>query len=82
MIRAAKHLNLNTCVIRASSRLLATLQTERFCGYDALRRSLIELGPDTDVIFLPAIHLLFLLGRVTYHSITDSFEYIHPEGGT
>jgi len=33
MIRAAKHLNLNTCVLRASSRLLATLQAERLCGY-------------------------------------------------
>lgn len=81
MIRAAKHLNLNTCVLRASSRLLVTLQTERLCSYDALRRSLIGLGPDADVLFLPTVHFLFLLGRVNYHSQTDSFEYIQPRGG-
>lgn len=78
MIRAAKHLNLNTCVLRASSRILATLQTERLCGYDALRRSLIDLGPDADILFLPTVHFLFLLGRVEYHTQTDSFEYIPP----
>lgn len=81
MIRAAKHLNLNTCVLRASSRLLATLQTERLCSYEALRRSLSDLGPDADVLFLPTVHFLFLLGRVNYYSQTDSFEYIQPGSG-
>lgn len=81
MIRAAKHLNLNICVLRASSRILATLQAERLCSYDALRRSLIELGPDADILFLPTVHFLFLLGRVEYHTQTDSFEYIQPGSG-
>jgi hypothetical protein len=81
MIRAAKHLNLNTCILRASSRLLAKLQAERLCSYDALRRSLIDLGPDADVLFLPTLHFLFLLGRVEYHTQTDAVEYIQPEGG-
>ncbi|MHB1226288.1 MAG: ABC-three component system middle component 8 [Desulfurivibrionaceae bacterium] len=82
MIRPAKHLNLNTCVLRASSRLLAILQAERLCSYETLRNSLIDLGPDADVLFLPTVHFLFLLGRVNYHSQTDSFEYIHPGSGT
>lgn len=81
MIRAAKHLNLNICVMRASSRLLARLQRERLCSYDALRCSLHELGPDADVLFLPTVHFLFLLGRVNYHSQTDCFEYIQPGSG-
>ena len=34
MIRPAKHLNLNTCVLRAASRLLAKLQAERLCGFE------------------------------------------------
>ncbi len=81
MIRAAKHLNLNTCILRASSRLLAKLQAERLCSYDALRRSLADLGPDADVLFLPTLHFLYLLGRVEYHTHTDSVEYLQPEGG-
>jgi len=81
MIRATKHLNLNTCVLRASSRLLAKLQTERLCGYEALRSSLMGLDPDADILFLPTIHFLFLLGRVNYHAQTDSFEYIQPGSG-
>lgn len=80
MIRAAKHLNLNTCVLRVASRLLGTLQAERLCGYEALRGTLVDLGPDADVLFLPTVHFLFLLGRVNYHSQTDSFEYIQPGG--
>lgn len=78
MIRATKHLNLNTCVLRASSRLLPKLQAERLCSYEALRSSLTGLDVDADILFLPTIHFLFLLGRVSYHSQTDSFEYIQP----
>lgn len=81
MIRATKHLNLNTCVLRASSRLLAKLQAERLCGYEALRSSLMGLDSDADILFLPTIHFLFLLGRVNYHAQTDSFEYIQPGNG-
>jgi len=81
MIRAAKHLNLNTCILRASSRLLAKLQAERLCSSGALRCSLADLGPDADVLFLPTLHFLYLLGRVEYHTKTDSVEYLQPEGG-
>lgn len=59
MIRAAKHLNLNTCVLRASSHLLVTLQAERLCSYEALHGSLIDLGPDADILFLPTVHSCF-----------------------
>lgn len=78
MIRPAKHLDLNTCVIRGAAHLLAKLQTERLCGYDDLRVELSKIGPDADVVFLPTIHFLFLIGRVEYHTQTDSFEYVQP----
>lgn len=81
MIRAAKHLDLNICVVRASGRLLAKLQADRLCGYEDLRQALADLGPDADVLFIPTMHFLFLLGRVNYHAQTDSFEYIQPGGG-
>ena len=29
-------------------------------------------------MFLPTVHFLFLLGRVSYHPQTDAFEYLQP----
>jgi hypothetical protein len=81
MIRPAKHLNLNACVLRAASLLLARLQGKRVCDFEELRRSLDCLGPDADVLFMPTVHFLFLLGRMEYHAQTDSFEYLQPRGG-
>jgi hypothetical protein len=80
MIRPAKHLNLNICVLRAASILLQRLQVQRLCRFEELRRSLAPLGPDADVLFLPTIHFLYLLGRVDYHAQTDSFEYQQSKG--
>jgi hypothetical protein len=79
MIRPAKHLNLNTCVLRVASRLLVRLQRERICCFNDLRKSVSDLGEDAEVVFLPTIHFLYLLGRVEYHPQTDSFEYIQPQ---
>lgn len=81
MIRPAKHLNLNTCILRAASRLLVRLQRERICRFADLRASLSELGDDAEVVFLPTIHFLYLVGRVDYHPQTDSFEYLQPRKG-
>lgn len=78
MIRPAKHLDLNSCVLRAASILLSKLQATRVCKYSDLRANLTVLGDDTDVTFVNAVHLLFLLGRVDYHPQTDSLEYIQP----
>lgn len=78
MIRPAKHLDLNTCLLRAASTLLARLQEDRLCSFAELRRSLAALGPDAECVFLPTIHFLYLVGRVDYHPHTDSFEYLEP----
>ena len=79
MIRPAKHLDLNTCALRTASILLSKLQSTRVCTYTNLRASLNALGEDADIAFVQAVHLLFLLGRIDYHSQTDSLEYMHPE---
>ncbi|GEP45876.1 ABC-three component system middle component 8 [Brevifollis gellanilyticus] len=81
MIRPAKHLDLNTCILRAASLLLAQLQAERLCKFDDLRQTLAALGPDGDYVFLPTVHFLYLLGRTEYHAQTDSFEYLQPQPG-
>lgn len=79
MIRPAKHLDLNSCVVRAASILLAKLQSARVCNYSDLRATLAVMEEDADAAFIQAIHLLFLLGRVEYHPQTDSLEFLEPE---
>ena len=79
MIRPAKHLDLNSCVLRAASILLSKLQSARVCTYSDLKASLTVIGENADVTFVHAVHLLFLLGRVDYHPQTDSLEFIQPE---
>ena len=81
MIRPAKHLDLNSCVLRAASILLSKLQSTRVCTYADLRASLSVIGEDADVTFVHAVHLLFLLGRVDYHPQTDSLEYMQSIKG-
>ena len=76
MIRPVKHLELNSCVLRAASILLLKLKNTRVCTYTDLRASLAVMGEDIDVTFVHAVNLLFLLGRVDYHPQTDSLEYI------
>ncbi len=79
MIRPAKHLNLDTCVLRAAAVLLSRLREERLCGFSDLRASLGAFGEDADPVFMPTLHFLFLLGRIDYHPQTDSFEYLEPQ---
>ncbi len=80
MIRPAKHLNLNSCVLRAAAVLLVRLREDRVCGFSDLRTSLESFGEDAEPIFMPTIHFLFLLGRIDYHPQTDSFEYLEAHG--
>jgi hypothetical protein len=78
MIRPEKHLDLNSCVLRAASILLSKLINTRICTYTDLRASLAVIGEDMDITFVHAVNLLYLLGRVDYHPQTDSLEYIKP----
>jgi hypothetical protein len=81
MIRPTKHLDLNTCVLRASSLLLARLQRDRVVKYDDMLASLRPLGDAGDVVFPSAVSLLFLLGRLDYRVQTDAFEYLGGRRG-
>ena len=80
MIRPVKHLNLDSCVLRAAALLLVRLREERVCMFSDLLGSLNSFGEDAEPIFMPTIHFLFLLGRISYHPQTDSFEYVEAHG--
>ena len=80
MIRAAKHLDLNTCLLRVAALILKRMVRVRSCKYNDLRAAVIDMDPDADVIFLSAIHFLYLMGRIDYSSQTDAFEFIAAKG--
>ncbi len=44
-------------------------------------RALIRrrVGDDADIVLLPALNLLFLVGRLDYHAKNDAFEYLETE---
>ncbi|MFH8566803.1 ABC-three component system middle component 8 [Streptomyces sp. NPDC017988] len=44
--------------------------------FQALRQRILKsVGGDAEIVFQPALSLLFLLGKVEYHTKNDSFEY-------
>jgi hypothetical protein len=76
MLTPSKHLDLDRSVLRVASEVLAELRRRRVMQYDAVTR-LIErrTGDDGDAVVAPALSFLFLLGRIEYHAMNDTFEY-------
>ena len=76
MITPKKHLNLDASVLRVSALILREVRRRRTLDFDTLRNKAAKTaGGDADLVFLPALSLLYLLGRIDYHIKNDSFEY-------
>jgi hypothetical protein len=76
MLRPTKHSHPDRTVISLSLLLLARLRTRRldtFSDLFAFARKSVVGG---DVLVLPSMNFLYLLGLVEYHPKTDSFEYV------
>ena len=79
MIRPEKHLNLNLCVLRIATIVLTHLQRHRVEGFQSLLQKVRDTaGEDAEVWFIPALDLLFLLGRINYLPQRDTVEYVAP----
>ena len=77
MLLPRKHLDPNTCTLRIVALALAELLKRRAVKYDDLRSTMVRrAGADAELAFLPAMEVLFLLGRVEYRENTYSFEYV------
>jgi len=79
MLRPSKHSHPDRTVINVSMLLLRKLKTRRVEEYDALKKLAKKHVPGGDVLFLPAMNLLYLLGLVEYRPKTDAFEYLGPQ---
>lgn len=77
MLRARKHLDPNTCTLRVMALILFELTRRRSVPFEDIRKLVIRIaGDDAALSLVPAIEVIFLLGRVQYHEKTDTFEYI------
>ena len=76
MLRPTKHSHPDRTVIHVSLLLLARLKTRRLEQYDALRKFAKKAVAGGDVLFLPALNFLYLLGLIEYRSKTDAVEYL------
>jgi hypothetical protein len=78
MLRPTKHSHPDRTVVGVAIVLLGRLKSQRLDEYDALRKHVRKAVAGGDVLFLPALNFLFLLGLVEYRPKTDSLEYLGP----
>ena len=78
MLRPTKHSHPDRTVINISLLLLARLKIRRLDDYDNLRKYAKKAVAGGDVLFLPALNFLYLLGLIDYRSKTDAVEYVGP----
>lgn len=78
MLRPTKHSHPDRTVINVSLLLLSRLKARRFDEYDVLRKFARKNVVGGDVLFLPALNFLYLLGLIEYRPKTDAVEYVGP----
>lgn len=78
MLRPTKHSHPDRTVINVSVLLLSHLKTLRVVEYDSLRKHAKKIVKGGDLLFLPALNFLFLMGAVEYRPKTDAVEYVGP----
>ena len=66
MLRPTKHSHPDRTVINVSLMLLARLKTRRLDDYGVLRKYAKKNVIGGDVLFLPALNFLYLMGLIDY----------------
>lgn len=78
MLRPTKHSHPDRTVVSVALLLLAKLRHLRLAEYEDLRGLAKGKVQGGDVLFLPALDLLYLLGLIAYRPKTDAIEYLGP----
>ncbi|MBI5141830.1 MAG: hypothetical protein HZA20_06515 [Nitrospirae bacterium] len=76
MLRPTKHSHPDRTVINVSLLLLARLKTHRINDYDSLLKYAKKAVNGGDVLFMPALNFLYILGLIEYRPKTDAIEYV------
>ncbi len=76
MLTPRKHLDLNTSLLRIASIMLKELHKRGVIEMMTLKQRVIrKVGNNGELMFLPALNFLYLLGKVEYHEQNDTLEY-------
>lgn len=78
MLQPTKHSHPDRTVIYISTVLLKRLRTKRVEEYSKLLKLAAKVQ-NGDLLFMPAVNLLYLLGLIEYRPKIDSFEYVGPK---
>lgn len=78
MLRPTKHSHPDRTTINVSLLLLVRLKMRRLEDYDTLREYAKKAVVGGDVLFLPALNFLYLIGLIDYLPKTDAIEYVGP----
>lgn len=78
MLRPTKHSHPDRTVINVALLLLLRLKDRRVDEYDELRKFAKKRVIGGEVLFLPALNFLYLIGLIEYRPKTDSVEYVGP----
>ena len=78
MLRPTKHSHPDRTVINVAMLLLARIRARRVDDYDDLRKYAKKSVSGGDVLFLPALNFLYLMGLIVYRPKTDAVEYVGP----
>lgn len=78
MLRPTKHSHPDRTVINVSLLLLSRLKDRRVDEYDSLKKYARKSVTGGDVLFLPALNFLYLMGLIEYRPKTDAVEYVGP----
>ena len=76
MLRPTKHSHPDRTVINLSLLLLVRLKMRRVESYDGLLKYAKKSVVGGDVLFLPALNFLYLMGLIDYRPKTDAVEYV------
>jgi hypothetical protein len=78
MLRPNKHSDPALTVLPVAAEVLRLVRAKRIVTIASLRDRIASARPETDRLFIPAIHTLFLLGLLEYRQKRDALEYVGP----
>ena len=78
MLRPTKHSHPDKTVISLSLALIARLKIRRAESYSDLLQYAKKTTKGGEVLFLPALNFLYLMGLIDYRIKNDSIEYMGP----
>jgi hypothetical protein len=78
MLKPGKHTHPDRTVIHLCLLLLTRLRDRRVEEYAELKAFAKKKVAGGELLFLPALNVLYLLGLVEYRPKTDAFEYRGP----